>query len=170
MTEQTRPETLKTEFVSPESCVFFETEFGFLGVKLGDKTYRRVILTRALPLSAPEQYLCISNVDKKELGIIEREDAFSPEQQALINKELSLRYFCPSITEIRSIKEKMGHFYFEVKIGEQEKSFTVRDISKSVRLHDGDVTITDMDANRYNIPDFASIPRKSRRILEPYIY
>ena len=170
MTEHTKPETLKTEFVSPDSCCFFETEFGFLGVKIGDKTYRRVILTRALPLSAPNRYICISDVDKKEIGIIERADAFSAEQQTLINKELSLRYFCPVITEIISIKEKMGHFYFEVKISNQKKSFTVRDISKSVRLFNGDVTITDMDANRYRIPDFASIPHKSRRILEPYIY
>ena len=170
MTGSASPDVLKTEFVSPEDCEFFETEYGFLGVTLRGKTYRRVILTRALPLTAPDEYLCISDVDKNEIGIIKNADDFSAEQQTLIRKELSLRYYCPLISEIIGIKEKMGHFYFDVKIGEQKKSFTVRDISKSVRQLDNGVSIIDMDANRYLIPDFSAIPAKSRRMLEPYLY
>ncbi len=170
MTEIIEPEQLKTEFVSPENCIFFESDFGFLGVKLNGKEYPRVILTRALPLTNPDAFICISDVEKNEIGIIEQTLDFPEEQQIFINKELSLRYFCPSIDEIIRIKEKMGHFYFDVKIGDQEKSFTVRDISKNVRQLGKSVTITDMDANRFLIPDISTIPSKSRRILEPYLY
>ena len=168
--EAQKTDALRTAFVRPEDCVFFTSDTGFLGVTMNGERHDRVILTRALPFTQPDGYLCISDVNKKELGIIERADAFTEDQQKLIRDELSLRYYCPEVTQILSIKEKMGHFYFEVMIGAQKKSFTVRDISKSIRMHGKEVEITDMDANRYRIRDFAGIPAKSRRMLEPYIY
>ncbi len=164
------PETLKTEYVLPENCVFSENANGFLAATVKGEEYKRVILTRTLPLTFPDDYICISDVDKKEIGIIEHISAFSQGQRELINKELGQRYFCPVVTSIDSIKEKMGHFYFDVSIGDFKKSFTVRDISKSIRQHGEAIDLIDIDGNRFRILDFAAIPAKSRRKLEPYLY
>lgn len=162
--------SMQTQFVTPESCVFFEAANGFLGATINGDRYGRVILIRALPLSDPAQYISIADVSRKELAMIRSVSDFSKAQQKLIESELSLRYFCPTVTQIISIKEKMGHFYFDVRIGEKKKSFTVKDISKSVRLIDGHVDLTDMDGNRYRIRDLSEISPKSRRMLEPYLY
>ena len=164
------PETLKTEYVLPESCVFSKNKNGFLAAKINGKDYGRVILTRSLPLTCPNDYICISDVEKNEVGIIEHTAAFSSEQQALINDELAQRYYCPVITKIESIKEKMGHFYFDVLIGECKKSFAVRDISKSIRQHGDAIDLIDIDGNRFRILDFEALPSKSSRKLEPYLY
>ncbi len=164
------PDTLKTEFLTAEDCRFFTSPGGFLGAEIRGETHRRVILSRALPISQPEDYLCVSDVDKKELGIIEHLSDFPEDQQKLMREDLNLRYYCPAIDSIESIKEKMGQFYFDVKIGGKKKSFTVKDISKSIRANGDGIDITDVDANRYRIPDLASIPAKSRRMLEPYVY
>lgn len=164
------PETLRTEYVSPENCVFSKNENGFLSATINDKEYKRVILTRSLPLNFPSDYICISDIEKNELGIVEHIADFSAEQQALMNDELSQRYYCPVITKIESIKEKMGHFYFDVMIGDFKKSFAVRDISKSIRQHGKSIDLIDIDGNRFRILDFEAIPSKSRRRLEPYLY
>lgn len=164
------PETLRHEFLSAEDCVFFVSKNGFLGAKIRGEEFRRVILSRALPLSSPDDYICVGDIQKKELGIIEHIADFSEEQRKLIEAELSLRYYCPSIDSIESIKEKMGQFYFDVTIGGKKRSFTVKDISKSIRMNGDGVDITDIDANRYRILKFSAIPSKSRRMLEPYIY
>ncbi|MBQ4626303.1 MAG: DUF1854 domain-containing protein [Clostridia bacterium] len=164
------PETLRTEYVSPETCVFSKNKNGFLAAIINGKEYKRVILSRSLPLSFPNDYICISDVEKNEIGIVEHMSEFSNEQQKLMDDELSQRYYCPVISSIESIKEKMGHFYFDVKIGEFKKSFTVRDISKSIRQHGDAIDLIDIDGNRFRIIDFASIPAKSRRKLEPYLY
>lgn len=164
------PESLQTQYVSPDACAFYLSDAGFLGVEIDGEKHDRVILKRALPFKDPDRYICITDVDKKELGIIEAVNAFSEEQQKLIANELRLRYFCPVITQILSIKEKMGHFYFDVKIGDVKKSFTVKDISKNIRAHGDNVDITDVDGNRFRITDFSAIGAKSRRKLEPYIY
>ncbi len=164
------PETLKTSFINADSCCFSQTAGGFLKAVINEQAYGRVILSRALPISDPDRYICITDIDKKEIGIIENISDFSEEQQKLIRSELDMRYYCPTIRSIHGIKEKMGHFYFDVTIGDKKKSFTVKDISKSVRMNGKNVEITDIDANRYIITDFENIPAKSRRKLEPYIY
>ncbi len=164
------PETLRAEYVSPEKCVFSLNPNGFLAAEIDGKVYKRVILTRTLPLSMPDEYICISDIEKNEVGIIEKIADFSPEQQKLINSELSQRYYCPVIDKIESIKEKMGNFYFDVIIGGVKKSFAVKDITKSIRQHGNAIDVTDIDGNRYRITDFNSIEAKSRRKLEPYLY
>ena len=164
------PETLRAEYVSPEKCVFSLNPNGFLAAEIDGKEFKRVILTRTLPLSLPDEYICISDIEKNEVGIIEKIADFSPEQQKLINSELSQRYYCPVIDNIETIKEKMGNFYFDVIIGGVKKSFAVKDITKSIRQHGNAIDVTDIDGNRYRIADFNSIEAKSRRKLEPYLY
>ena len=164
------PQTLKTEYVKPESCSFFENGEYFLGMTLNGTEYKRVILTRALPLNQPDRYICITDVERNELGVIESVSDFSEEQQKLIQKELSQRYFCPNVTEITAIKEKMGHFYFDVMIGDYKRSFTIKDLSKNIRCTGDLITLTDVDGNRFLITDINRINRKSRRKLEPYLY
>ena len=164
------PDTLSTQYVKPESCVFAQNKNGFLTATIDGKEYKRVILTRTLPLNFPDDYICISDIEKNELGIIEHKNDFPKEQQELIDLELMQRYYCPVITKIVSVKDKMGNFYFDVLIGEFKKSFTVKDISRSIRQMGKSVYITDIDGNRFKIENYEKIPSKSRRRIEPYLY
>ena len=164
------PETLSTEYLKPGECEFYEYNGCFLGMRLNGEEHDRVILTRALPLNDPDDYVCVTDVDRKELGIIEHIADFPEDQQALIRKELSQRYFCPDITVITAIKEKMGHFYFDVRVGDYPMSFTIRDLAKNIRCTEGQVILTDVDGNRFLISDLDRIDKKSRRKLEPYLY
>ena len=164
------PETLTTEYLSPQDCLFFDYNGAFLGMRLKDTEYRRVVLTRALPLNAPDDYICVTDVERTELGIIAHIADFPEDQQALIRRELAQRYFCPDVTAIIAIKEKMGHFYFDVKVGDFPMTFTIRDLSKNIRCTEGQVMLTDVDGNRFLISDISRIDKKSRRKLEPYLY
>ncbi len=164
------PETLKTEYVTPSECRFFSAKHGFLGAVINGNEYKRIILSRALPLSQPDKYICITDVEKKEIAIIEDVSAFPEDQRELIQNELSQRYFCPEITEILSVKEKFGNFYFDVMIGSFKKNFTVKNLNKNIRYHGEGFDLIDVDGNRFRIPDFRAISPKSRRKLDPYLY
>jgi len=169
-TDTISPETLKTEYLTPDNCEFFKSDTGFTGASIKGEVHNRIILKRAMPYASPSDYICITDAEKNELGIIEHISLFNEAQQKLINSELELRYFCPVITNISSIKEKMGQFYFDVTVKGKKKSFTVKDISKNIRMHGENIDITDVDGNRYRITDLGAISSKSRRKLEPYIY
>lgn len=164
------PQTLKTEYVKPETCIFKTLPSGFLSAVIDSKEYKRVILTRALPMTLPDKYICISDIEKNEIGIIEDINDFDDEQRKLISNELSQRYFCPSITEIKSVTEKFGNFYFDVMIGDFKKNFTVKNLTKNVRYHGDGFDIIDVDGNRYRIDDYNAISKKSRRKIAPYLY
>jgi hypothetical protein len=164
------PETLKSEYLTPENTAFFASDSGFLGARIKGTEYKRIILMRTLPLTGPEVFICVSDIEKNELGIIEKVADFGEEQAKLIDAELSQRYFCPVITEILSVREKFGNFYFDVKIGDYKKNFTVKNLNKNIRYHGEGFDLIDVDGSRYRILDYNSFPSKSRRKLDPYIY
>jgi hypothetical protein len=164
------PDTLKTEYLAPSDCVFYKNDTGFTGAKIRGENHARVILKRALPFGMPDDYICISDVENNELGIIEHISDFSDDQQELIRNELGLRYFIPVVSDILSIKEKMGHFYFDVTVNGKKKTFTVKDLSKNLRMNGSNIDIVDIDGNRYRIIDLKAISARSRRKLEPYLY
>ena len=157
--------------LDPASLDFYLNPKGFIAMKKGEEDFKRVKLSRVLPFADPFRYITVSNMESKEIGIIKDLSELSDAQQLLIKTELESRYYCPVISEIETIKEKMGYYYFDVKIGDFKKVFAVKDISRSIKQLDEEcIIITDVDGNRYLIPDIWKIDAKSRRKIEPYMY
>ena len=90
---------------------------------------------------------------------------------AVIEKDLAARYYCPEISQIYSIEEKMGSFYFDVSIDGFKKTFGVKDISRNVKMLDsGSVMFNDSDGNRFIIPDINALKPRMRRKIELFLY
>ncbi len=157
--------------LAPAEIEFYKNPQGFLAMKKGDADFKRVKLSRVLPFAEAQRYIAVSDMDSKELGIIRDLAELPDNQRDLALEELSARYYCPEVTAIRSIKEKMGYFYFDVSFGSYKKIFAVKDISRSIKqIDDKSIIITDVDGSRYFIPDVWKIDAKSRRKIEPYLY
>jgi len=150
---------------------FYKNPMGFLALKYRDAEYKRVKLSRAVPFTQPYEYISVADMESKEIGIIRNVAALSRDMQTLVREELENRYFCPEVTYITSVKEKMGYLYFEVKIGEYKKIFAVKDITRNIKMLDEKrLVITDVDGNRFLISDLFQMSAKNRRKLEPYLY
>lgn len=157
--------------LAPAEIEFYKNPQGFLAMKKGEEDFKRVKLSRILPFAQPEKYITVSDMDSKELGIIRDLAELAEGQRQLALEELSARYYCPKVTAIKSIKEKMGYFYFDVAFGDYKKIFAVKDISRSIKQIDEKcIVITDVDGSRYLIEDVWKIDSKSRRKIEPYLY
>lgn len=100
--------TMSINFLDPEKCRFYINPNGFTALKTEDKDYRRVRLLRTLPLHRPFEYISVSDMDKNEIGIIRNAADFPPESREIIEKDLAARYYCPQISEIYSIDEKLS--------------------------------------------------------------
>jgi len=151
-------------------CKFSLNKNGFLQAEINGENVGRVKIVCTQPLTNPYEYISVISMEDVEHGIIKNITDFDDEQRELILNNINSRYFCPVITEIASIKDKMGSFYFDVVIGKTPKNFMVRDLTKNIRQQGNTVTITDMDGNRYKIEDIDKINSKSRKKLEPYLY
>ncbi len=162
---------LSLKFLNPEECSFSFNDNGFLIFTLNGKRKGRVKLIRTYPYALKNEYICVHDLEENELGIIRYLSELDEKSRENAEKELENRYYCPTVTAVKSVKERMGHFYFETVIDGKDKSFTVRDITRNLRFASEDtLLIFDMDGNRYIIPDFEKIEQKSRRLLEPYLY
>lgn len=162
---------LTISYLTPDECKFSFNQNNFLIFTHKGDSKGRVKLIRTYPYTLTDEYICVHDLEDKEIGIIRSLNDLDNASQENARKELSNRYYCPTVTTVKKVKERMGNFYFETVIDNTPKNFTVRDITKNLRFaSENTLLIFDMDGNRYVIPDFDKIEEKSRRLLEPYLY
>ena len=62
-------EIAKMNYLASETLRFTKTEGGFLSLSVGEKTYARIMIQRAFPLSQPAGYLSVREVkENREPG------------------------------------------------------------------------------------------------------
>ena len=165
-------EITTVRYISDDELVLNKTQGGFLSLTLGDKTYKRMMLQRAFPLSKPTQYISVREIREdrepgEEIGVIEDIDALSPEKKAIVEEELAVRYFTPQILQITKLKDERGFVYMEVVTTSGPRKITANNNSSSfIRLSAVRVLIVDVDGNRFDIPDMTKLDKKSIRNLE----
>ena len=162
---------LSIAFLEPDKCKFSFNQNGFLVLFIDNESKGRVKLIRSYPYTLTDEYICVHDIEDNEIGIIRDLKTLDNDSLEATRKELQNRYYCPTITAVKNIKERMGHFYFDVVIDGKDKSFTVRDLTRNLRqANESTLLIFDVDGNRYVIPDQEKIEQKSKRLLEPYLY
>lgn len=164
-------------YLAPAEIVFHENELGQLCARLSDGTeLRNVLAYRTRPISDPDHYISIrvgaTATEQREIGIIRSLDALAPGQRRLLKEALDRRYFIHIITQIRNMREEFGYLYWDCETDKGRRQFpTARwDQSKCVHAGNGCHIITDVDGNRYEIPDLEKLDYESRARFRRYIY
>ena len=152
---------LSIAFLEPDKCKFSFNQNGFLVLSIDGENKGRVKLIRTYPYTLTDEYICVHDLEDKEIGIIRNLNDLDDASRENAQKELSNRYYCPTVSTVKKVRERMGNFYFETVIDNNPKNFTVRDITKNLRFaSENTLLIFDMDGNRYIIPDFDKIEEK----------
>ena len=168
-------EAIEIGFLDLGKAEFFQTKGGFTGLKYGDKEFKRISLRRSLPIGQPDRYISVADDGDKEIGIIKALTDLGGEQLRIVSEEIARRYFCPTIKEIESVKDKLGYLYMELSVELDGKTYqrncAVKDVNKNIRMLDDDrVIIFDVDGNRYLVNSLAKLDKKSLKRLEPYLF
>ena len=105
-----------------------------------------------------------------EDGIVRALNEFDAPTQAMIRKQLLMRYFTPKIQKFIKIREEYGHVYFTAETDAGVVRFTIRAGGNSVAHIGGPFyRITDLDGNRYDVEDIYKLSNKELRQFELYI-
>jgi len=158
-----------------KNAEFYVTPGGFTGLRYAGKDYNRIALRRALPVGHPMEYISVADKENKEIGMIRSLSELSEKQRSIVIAELDNRYYCPTVHELKSVKNKLGYVYFELIIGRNsfkyKKNCAVKDVNKNIRMLDDDrLVIFDVDGNRYIIQSLTELDKKSLKRLEPYLF
>lgn len=165
-------ELLEMRFLTKENAVFHRTEGGFVSLEFGDRKYDRVGIYLTFPLTEPEEYISVREADEKakEIGIIEKLSQLEKDQQDMIREQIRLRYFMPVITKVLDIKDEYGYAYWNVTTSFGACRFTTRMSGDAViLLGEARMMVTDIDGNRYEIPDFYRLSVTERKKLDLFI-
>lgn len=170
--EKETEEMLKMRYLNKKNAEFSVTEGGFAALKTGDEVYPRVQVVRMFPFTDPDHFISIRTADEnsKEIGIIKDMKDVSKETAELLENQMNLRYFTPVITKIINIKDEYGYAYFDVVTDRGACRFTINmGGSAVVHLSETRILISDVDENRFEIPDINTLTPTERKKLDLFL-
>lgn len=159
-------------YLTKENAEFSRTEGGFVSLKYDGKEWDRVQVIRLFPFTEPDKFISIRTVEErsKEIGVIEDFSKVTKETKEMLLEQLNLHYFTPVIKKIINIKDEYGYAYFHVMTDRGECRFTINMGGNAVvRLSESRLLITDLDENRFEIPDVFKLSQKEQRKLDLFL-
>ena len=88
----------------------------------------------------------------------------------MLARELRRRYLVPTILRVPSVTERFGVTTWQVETDRGRREFSVADHDDSVRhLGGGRISVQDVDGNRFDIPDYHRLDRRTREILHKLV-
>ena len=139
---------------------------GGLTLAVGDRLHANVRAIRAAPLSDPDHYISIVDVNNDEIAMIEEPANLDAETRRLLREELEHRYMTVTIRHVSSARTESGVWYLDVETSLGRREVIVTDIDERVRQIGSRLLICDVDGNRFEVPDIARLERRSARLLE----
>jgi hypothetical protein len=145
--------------------LFRDTEGNLVLIDAQGHRFSGVEPVRIFPLTEPDRWISICDIDANELVCIENMDDLSPQVRQVLEVELKMRVFLPIIQKIIKISTRSEPSEWQVETDRGKTTFTVNDEDDVHRLGGGRMLIIDAYGTRYLIPDVYRLDSASRKSL-----
>lgn len=133
----------------------------------GDRSYTRIKVVRAAPLSHPDQYICLLDAKDEEVCMVPDIKSLDADMREIVDEELSRRYLTSTIDSVVSIRNEFGTSYWDVVTHRGQREFVVQNVAENAQwLGDHRLLLVDVDGNRFEIPNLNSLDKKSLSLVE----
>ncbi len=123
---------------------------------------------RLFPKSGAGKYIVLLDSEGNQAAIIRDINMLMPESKEVIERALDEYYMIPRIKRFIKMSEKFNIWMWTAETDKGIITFEIRNHIASIRpLYDGRVLIKDANDNRYEIPDYRKLDKKSIRMLSP---
>ncbi|RCX11061.1 DUF1854 domain-containing protein [Extensimonas vulgaris] len=125
---------------------------------------------RAFPIAAPQEGLALLGPDGHEIVWVARFDRLSAADRQLVEEELAVREFTPTIEKILAVSSFSTPSTWQVQTDRGAAQFVlkgeedIRHLGSRTRL-----LIASSDGLQFKIPDATALDRHSRRLLERFL-
>ncbi len=154
-----------------DNASFFLSSTGLLMLRVKEKDFEgRAFVSLAFPFETKEDYICIQNEDKEEIGMIRTLSDLTLSERELVKEEIRKKYFAPKILKILKLTERYGASYWDCETDYGLRKFTVKDPHRNIlRLGEDRAFVVDVDGCRYEIESFQKLDKKSHSKIEIYL-
>ncbi len=162
----TDPASFELRILEPKRIRIFR-QAGVARMTLeNDRSWTKVAVARAFPLSDPEHYLGFLDGAGKDIGMLHDPTLLDASSRQIVDEELDKRYFVPVIERVISVKEEFGTIYWKVETDRGEKEIIVRNLRDNIQeLSATRVIITDIDGNRFEFADLMKMDSKTQGFI-----
>lgn len=159
----------------PESLNFLDPatfelrrEDGRLQCRLpGQTEWTEAKLLRMFPHTLPREWIAVLGPFGKEQGVLLNLEGMSRENRDLVLDELDRRYLTTRIVRLLSGKRRFDVMQWTAETARGKVSFITRGMRDQMQQPmPGYVIFSDVEGNRYEIPDVTALDPASRRLLE----
>jgi hypothetical protein len=131
-----------------------------------DRSWRKVSVVRAFPISDPGHYVGFLDGLGKDIGMIYDPALLDEESRRIVAEELHRRYFVPVVRQVVTMKEEFGTVYWTVDTDKGRKELIARNLRDNLHeLSATRVLITDVEGNRFEFPDINALDGKSLGVI-----
>ncbi|MFO7870673.1 MAG: DUF1854 domain-containing protein [Kiritimatiellia bacterium] len=124
----------------------------------------------AFPVTHHYRWIVLRDGEGNEIGVLDNVGKLPAPSRRIVGSETEKHYFMPKITDIGSISEELGVVNVEAQTNRGQRTFQIRNVRQNVRKVGGArLIIRDVDGNRYEIPDWTSLPGSVTARLREYL-
>lgn len=155
------------ENAAPKLTVFYHPKDRLRATQDDFQTHLTVKPVWAAPLSHPKRYLALLNGKGEEIGTIGKLEDLDPDSRKAVEEELSRRYLTATVESITHAKGEFGATYWHVETDKGPRDFVTQNLQENAQwLSDNHLLLIDVDGNRFELADIASMDPKSRLYVE----
>lgn len=149
--------------ITENDGIFVDAEFFYTKEKITGLEPRRLF-----PRSSLDRYIALMNSEGEQIAVIRNIDNLMKESAEVLKKALEEYYMIPKILRFIKMTEKFKIWMWTAETDRGIITFEIRNHIASVKpLYDGRVLIKDANDNRYEIPDYRKLDKKSKKMLMP---
>lgn len=148
--------------ITENDKVFVDVEF-YTGEK-----FTELELHRMFPITGLDKYISLLDSEGNEIAVIRNINDLMPESKAVVENCLKEYYMMPRITKFIRMSEKFKIWMWTAETDKGVCTFEIRNHLTAIKpLYDGRVLIKDANDNRYEIPDYNKLDKKSLKMILP---
>jgi len=133
----------------------------------GDRSYLRVKVVRAAPLSHPDRYICFLDAKDEVICMVDSLQSLEEEYRPLAEEDLDRRYLTARVERVHAIQMEFGVSYWEVDTDRGRREFVAKDVAENVQwMGDHRLLILDVDGNRFEVEDLGALDKRSRSLMD----
>lgn len=161
-------EVTHPEAVDPKDIRLFKEPPWKLRMTIeGDRSYLKVKVVRAAPLSHPDHYICFLDAKDEVICMVDSIRDIQEAARGLAQEDLDRRYLTAQVLRIHAIRMDFGVSYWDVETDRGQREFVAKDVAENAQwMGDNRLLILDVDGNRFEIRDLAGLDKKSLGLID----
>ncbi len=169
------PESSRIRWLDPSGVRLFRDAAGHVRATVaclstdgrGGRSVLRPSLHRAFPLGATDSYVELREEGGDAVGMLRGLSGLDAASRRLAQELLRERYVVAAIRAIKSLRHKMGMWFWEVDTDRGERTFAIKSLREDIRaLGSGRVRVSDVHGNTYEIRDVEGLDARSRALFD----